>query len=147
MAKERENFGFYFSAHPVQAMWSRYRLRQWRTAPMLRLMEGGCACRWPRASAVDGGHGREGEHRHHTARQAHFVRADFSDQTGQFSAACFEEGLVDQLRSNGLSRFQTCVLLTMSNLIRHTPDEPPRVTVRSARPLSDVKGSKATACN
>ncbi len=33
MAKERENFGFYFAAHPVRAI-SRGRIGQWRAQPM-----------------------------------------------------------------------------------------------------------------
>jgi DNA polymerase-3 subunit alpha len=73
-----------------------------------------------------------------TRKGAEFVRADFSDNSGQFSAACFEESLVENFVKWG--RESTCVLLTVE-LDSPTPDEPPRVTVRGARPLSEVKDS------
>jgi DNA polymerase III subunit alpha len=66
---------------------------------------------------------------------ADFVRADFSDSSGQFSAACFEEGLVEPMLR--WAREGTCVLLTVE-LDAPSPEEPPRVTVRGARPLAEV---------
>ena len=134
MAKERENFGFYFAAHPVE---------QWRavaTANGARtyaaLMETG----------VPGG-GRmqammavmvEGVSKGRTRRGGDFVRADFSDSSGQFSAACFEEALVEPMQA--WAKDGTCLLLTVE-LDAPSPEEPPRVTVRGARPLEEVKGS------
>ncbi|GAA4771918.1 DNA polymerase III subunit alpha [Novosphingobium ginsenosidimutans] len=134
MAKERENFGFYFAAHPVE---------QWRavaTANGARtyaaLMETG----------VPGG-GRmqammavmvESVSKGRTRRGGEFVRADFSDSSGQFSAACFEESLVEPMQA--WAKDGTCLLLTVE-LDAPSPDEPPRVTVRGARPLEEVKGS------
>jgi len=73
-----------------------------------------------------------------TRKGAEFVRADFSDNTGQFSAACFEEGLVDSFVK--WAREGTCILLTVE-LDSPSPEEPPRVTVRGARPLAEVKES------
>lgn len=64
--------------------------------------------------------------------------ADFSDQSGQFSASCFEESLVPQFQE--WARSGECVLLTVE-LDRPSADEPPRVTVRGARALSAVTGS------
>ena len=64
-----------------------------------------------------------------------FVRADFSDSSGQFSAACFEEGLVESFQRWAAEG--TCVLLNVE-LDSPSPDEPPRVTVRGARPLAEV---------
>src|SRR5690606_14133582 len=128
---EREAFGFYFAAHPVSA-W-----REVATANGARtyagLMEGG----------VPGG-GRsqammaalvEGVNIGKTRKGRDFIRADFSDATGQFSAACFEEGLVAPFRQWAADG--TCVLLTVE-LDAPSPDEPPRITVRHARPLSEV---------
>ena len=74
-----------------------------------------------------------------TRRGADFIRADFSDNTGQFSAACFEEGLVESFRSWAADG--TCVLLTVE-LDSPSPDEPPRITVRGARPLDGVVNSQ-----
>ncbi|MCC6925381.1 DNA polymerase III subunit alpha [Novosphingobium sp.] len=136
MAKERENFGFYFAAHPVE---------QWRAVAVANgartyaaLMEGGVA---------GGGRSQammaamiESVNRGKTRRGADFVRADFSDSSGQFSAACFEESLVDPMLQ--WAKDGTCVLLTVE-LDSPSPDEPPRITVRGARPLSEVKVASA----
>src|SRR5690606_2408950 len=90
MAAEREAFGFYFAAHPVSA-W-----REVATANGARSYSG------LMESGVPGG-GRsqammaalvEGVNIGKTRKGRDFIRADFSDATGQFSAACFEEGLV-----------------------------------------------------
>jgi DNA polymerase-3 subunit alpha len=66
-----------------------------------------------------------------------FVLADFSDQSGQFSASCFEEGLVDSFVR--WAKDGTCVLLNVE-LDSPGADEPPRVTVRGAKPMSEVTG-------
>lgn len=135
MAKERENFGFYFSAHPVESH------RDVASANGARsyasVMESG---------APAGGRGRaimaamvEKVNVGTTRRGAQFVRADFSDSSGQFSAACFEDSLVENFRK--WAEEGTCVLLTVE-LDSPSPDEPPRITVRGARPLDAVAGSQ-----
>jgi DNA polymerase-3 subunit alpha len=136
MAKERENFGFYFSAHPVQ------QYREVASANGARtyqsLMEGG---------APAGGRGTavmavlvEGITKARTRKGGTFVRADFSDSSGQFAAACFEEALVPQFER--WAEDGECLLLTVE-LDAPNPDEPPRLTVRSARPLTAVSGATA----
>ena len=136
MAKERENFGFYFSAHPVQ------QYREVASANGARtyqsLMEGGSPA---------GGRGSavmavlvEGMNKARTRKGGAFVRADFSDTSGQFSAACFEEARVPQFERWAESG--ECLLLTVE-LDAPNPDEPPRLTVRSARPLTAVSGATA----
>ncbi|WFL77213.1 DNA polymerase III subunit alpha [Altererythrobacter arenosus] len=134
MAKERENFGFYFSAHPVQQHWPIASANGARTYQSL--MEGG-ASPGGRSSAVMAAM-VEGYSKLRTKRGADYVRADFSDSSGQFSAACFEESLVpafQQWAADG-----TCLLLTVE-LDRPNPGDAPRVTVRGARPLAEVKGA------
>jgi DNA polymerase-3 subunit alpha len=136
MAKERENFGFYFSAHPVQ------QYREVASANGARtyqsLMESGSPA---------GGRGSavmavlvEGMTKARTRKGGTFVRADFSDTSGQFSAACFEEALVPQFERWAADG--ECLLLTVE-LDAPNPDEPPRLTVRSARPLTAVSGATA----
>ncbi len=133
MAKERENFGFYFSAHPVQ------QYREVASAQGARtyqsLMEAG---------APPGGRGTaviaamvEGINKARTRRGGEFVRADFSDSSGQFSAACFEEGLVPQFENWAAEG--ACLLLNVE-LDSPNPGEPPRLTVRGAKPLASVSG-------
>jgi DNA polymerase-3 subunit alpha len=80
----------------------------------------------------------ESVNRGRTRRGADFVRADFSDNSGQFSAACFEETLVEPMLQ--WAKDGTCLLLTVE-LDSPSPDEPPRITVRGARPLSEVKSA------
>ncbi|AKM10451.1 DNA polymerase III subunit alpha [Croceicoccus naphthovorans] len=142
MEKERENFGFYFAAHPVsqwRAVASAQGARSYASL-MTSGAEGG-------ESAGVGGGGRsnavmavlvEGANKRKTRKGNDFVMADFSDQTGQFSASCFEESLVDSFGKWAQSG--ECVLLQVE-LDKPNPDEPPRVTVRGARPLAAVKGS------
>lgn len=133
MAKERENFGFYFAAHPVEQYRAIASANGARTHASLI------------ASGVQNGRQQavmaamvESVNRGKTRKGNDFVRADFSDASGQFSAACFEEGLVDSFLR--WAREGTCVLLTVE-LDSPSPDEPPRITVRGARPLAEVKDS------
>jgi DNA polymerase-3 subunit alpha len=136
MAQERENFGFYFSAHPVQQYRDVASANGARTYQSL--MEAG---------APPGGRGTavmaalvEGITKARTRKGGTFVRADFSDASGQFSAACFEEALVPQFERWGQEG--ECLLLTVE-LDAPNPDEPPRLTVRGARPLAAVSGATA----
>ncbi|OZA93764.1 MAG: DNA polymerase III subunit alpha [Erythrobacter sp. 34-65-8] len=136
MAQERENFGFYFSAHPVQQHWQVASANGARTYQSL--MQGsGAGAAGGRTQAVMAAmieSARKGQ----TRKGKDFIRADFSDHTGQFSAACFEESMVENFTRWAADA--TCVLLTVE-LDAPSPDEPPRITVRGARPLDDVRGS------
>jgi DNA polymerase-3 subunit alpha len=139
MARERENFGFYFAAHPTE---------QWRAVAnangartYAKIMETGV----PQSASGGGGRTQavmaamvESVSKGRTRRGGEFVRADFSDSSGQFSAACFEESLVEPMQR--WAKDGTCLLLTVE-LDSPSPEEPPRVTVRGARPLEEVKGS------
>ena len=134
MARERENFGFFFSAHPVQqyrAIASANGARSYQS-----LIEAG---------APPGGRGSavmavmvEGLTKARTRKGGAFVRADFSDTSGQFSAACFEEALIPAFER--WAEAGECLLLTVE-LDAPNPDEPPRLTVRGARPLREVSGT------
>ena len=130
MAAEREAFGFYFAAHPVEqyrAIASANGARSYAS-----LMESGISGgRQPAIMAAL----VEGVNKGRTRKGSEFVRADFSDSSGQFSAACFEEGLVENFQRWAADG--TCVLLNVE-LDAPSPDEPPRVTVRGARPLAEV---------
>ena len=137
MARERENFGFYFAAHPVaqfQAIASANGAR-----PYGSLMAGGLQN--GRSQAMIAAM-VEGASRGKTRKGKDFVRADFSDSSGQFSAACFEESLVEPLLA--WAKDSTCVLLTVE-LDSPSPEEPPRVTVRGARPLAEVTSATRMA--
>ncbi|MDE2561695.1 MAG: DNA polymerase III subunit alpha [Sphingomonadales bacterium] len=134
MAAEKENFGFYFAAHPVEEYRAVASANGARTYASLM------------ASGSEGGPGagRQGAvmaalvekaQRRQTKKGRDYISADFSDSSGQFSSSCFEEGLVEPFQKWAAEG--TCVLLNVE-LDRPNPDEPPRVTVRSARPLASV---------
>ncbi len=133
MARERENFGFYFSAHPVEqyrAVASANGARNYSSLMASGAPAGG------RAPAVMAAM-VEGVKRGKTRRGKDFVRATFSDSSGQFDAACFEEALVENFVK--WAGEGTCILLNVE-LDSPSPDEPPRITVRGGRPLDEVKG-------
>lgn len=133
MATEREVFGFYFAAHPVQEFREVASSNGARSyaALMDSSVEGG---RQPAVMAAM----VESVNKGRTKRGAEFIRADFSDNSGQFSAACFEETLVDRFVE--WAQEGTCVLLNVE-LDSPNPDDPPRITVRGARPLTEVKST------
>jgi DNA polymerase-3 subunit alpha len=134
MAAERENFGFYFAAHPVEEYRAVASANGARTYASLMGGGGDAAGRTGAVMAAM----VEGVQRRKTKRGKDFVSADFSDSSGQFSASCFEESLVDafvQWAKDG-----TCVLLNVE-LDKPSPDEPPRITVRGGRPLASVNSA------
>jgi len=136
MSKEREAFGFYFAAHPVEefrAVASANGARSHASIVSAGTADSEGAGEL-RQSAVLAAL-VEGVQRRKTKRGKDFVMADFSDQSGQFSASCFEEGLVESFQrwaADGV-----CVLLTVE-LDSPSPEEPPRITVRGAVPLAEV---------
>jgi DNA polymerase-3 subunit alpha len=135
MAAERETFGFYFAAHPVteyRAVASANGARSYGS-----LMSGDGDAAGGRTGAVMAAL-VEGVNRRKTKKGSDFIAADFSDSSGQFSASCFEEALVEPFQQ--WAREGTCVLLTVE-LDRPNPDEPPRITVRGARPLASVSSA------
>ena len=132
MAKERENFGFYFAAHPVEQYRAVASANGARTHASLIASGGSGAGRQPAVMAVL----IENVQRRKTKRGKDFVIADFSDSTGQFSASCFEETLVDPLQ--GWAKEGVCLLLNVE-LDSPSPEEPPRITVRGAQPLAEIK--------
>ncbi|MDR2856394.1 MAG: DNA polymerase III subunit alpha [Novosphingobium sp.] len=133
MARERENFGFYFAAHPVEQYRAIASANGART--YASLMAGGVQA--GRQQAVMAAM-VESVNKGRTRKGAEFIRADFSDNSGQFSAACFEESLVESFAK--WAKEGACVLLTVE-LDSPSPDEPPRVTVRGGRPLAEVRDS------
>ena len=136
MARERENFGFYFSAHPVQQYRDVASANGARTYQSLMEAGGPAGGKGSAVLAVL----VEGITKARTRKGATFVRADFSDSSGQFSAACFEEALVPQFERWAADG--ECLLLTVE-LDSPSADEPPRLTVRGARPLAAVSGATA----
>jgi DNA polymerase III subunit alpha len=130
MSREKEAFGFYFSAHPcsqydaIAASHGAKSYTTWlesgpipegvrRAATMSALIEG---VRWRES--------RKGKR---------FMVADFSDQSGQFSVRCFDEAVGTQLAE--WAKDAACLLLHCEMDMR-PGDEVPSFTVKSAKLLS-----------
>ncbi|MCP1469840.1 DNA polymerase-3 subunit alpha [Sphingobium sp. OAS761] len=134
MAQEKEAFGFYFSAHPVD----RYKhLADARGAKSYGLI---CQSPMPAPNAegraitimaamVEDVRWRE------TKRGARYANATFSDQSGQFQASCFDEDGCKAIED--LARDGDCALLVVE-LDRLPGEETPRVTVRGVEPFRQV---------
>ncbi|WP_428334038.1 DNA polymerase III subunit alpha [Novosphingobium sp.] len=131
MAAERDNFGFYFAAHPVGEYRAIAVANGARSFSSLTAAGGTAAGRTAAVMAAM----VEGVQKRKTKRGKDFVMADFSDASGLFSASCFEESLVDPFVQ--WARDGTCVLLNVE-IDRPNADDQPRVTIRGARPLSQV---------
>jgi len=136
MAQEKEAFGFYFSAHPVD------RYRQFARARGVRNYAELCGSseglrEGERNGAMMAGLIEEIRWRD-TKRGARFISATFSDSSGQFQASCFdEEGckLLARLHEDG-----ECALLTVE-LDKQPGEETPRVTVRGVQSFERLAGS------
>jgi len=131
MTAERDNFGFYFAAHPVEEFRA---VASANGARSFGSLIGGTGEVAGRSTAVMAAL-VENVQKRKTKKGNDFVMADFSDSSGLFSASCFEESLVEPFQQ--WAREGTCVLLNVE-LDRPNPDEAPRVTVRGARPLASV---------
>ncbi len=134
MEQEKDAFGFYFSAHPVD----RYRqIASERGVRTFAELCGGADTlgTGERAGAAMAGLVEELKWRD-TRKGGRFVSAKFSDSSGQFQASCFdEEGckLLAQMHEQG-----ECALLSVE-LDRQPGEETPRVTVRAVTPFSRVQ--------
>ncbi len=125
MAAEKESFGFYFSAHPVD----RYRhlaeahgaKSHSALASMPAPPDGG------RTGAVMAGMVEEARWRT-SARGRRYLMATMSDSSGQFVATVFDDDASAQIEAAAESG--ACALLNVE-LDRRPGEEAPRVTIRS----------------
>lgn len=134
MAQEKDAFGFYFSAHPVD----RYKhLADARGAKSYGMV---CQSSMPvpnaegramtiMAAMVEDVRWRE------TKRGARYANATFSDSSGQFQASCFDEEACKAIEE--LSKDGDCALLVVE-LDRLPGEETPRVTVRGVEPFRAI---------
>ncbi len=134
MAKERENFGFRFAGDPLSEYRAVASAQGARLYDSLMQSEVATGQRLKAVIAVV----VEGANKAKTRKGKDFARIDFDDGFSQFSSACFEEALVGQFLE--WAQNNECVLLTVE-LDAPNPGEPPRLTVRGARPLASVSGS------
>lgn len=133
MAAEKDAFGFYFSAHPIdqyRAQATAHGARTHAQTCVVGEMKAG-----QRKPAVLAGM-VESAQRRKTKRGKDFVMVDISDQSGMFSASCFEENLVDTILD--FARKSACVLIDVE-LDCNDENQPPRVTIRNMRPITEQR--------
>mgnify|MGYP001362495160 CR=1 FL=1 len=124
MTQEKEAFGFYLSAHPVD----RYR----HLADAHHARSFGAICSLPapvdgsRTGAVMAGLVEDVRWRT-SARGRRYAMATLSDASGQFIASCFDDFVSGELEEAG--RTGACALLTVE-LDRKPGEELPRVTLK-----------------
>ncbi|WP_375396299.1 DNA polymerase III subunit alpha [uncultured Sphingomonas sp.] len=138
MEQEKEAFGFYFSAHPVD-----------RHAQLARLHG---AQRFADLGALPlPDNGRQGatmavlveETRWRTsAKGRRYLMATLSDPSGQFVATCFDDAVAGDLEA--ASRDGGCGLVSVE-LDRRAGEETPRVTVRRIQPFTDLANATQMA--
>ncbi len=128
MAAERDAFGFYFSAHPVEAqshLLAAHKTRTFAELSEIRLAEG------ERASATMAALA-EGVRWRVSARGRRYMVASLSDRSGQFEATVFDEEPSAALEA--AAKAGGCGLLTVE-LDRRAGDEAARVTIKRFQPL------------
>jgi len=133
MAQEKEAFGFYFSAHPVDRYQQISRERGVRTYAELCGSADGMGA-GDRTSATMAGLIEDIRWRE-TRKGGRYVAATFSDSSGQFQASCFDEDGCKLLAR--LHEDAECALLSVE-LDRQPGEETPRVTVRGVTAFAQV---------
>jgi DNA polymerase-3 subunit alpha len=128
MAAERDAFGFYFSAHPVDAqrhLLAAHKVRTFAELAEIRIGEGERAGA-TMAALIEGVRWRV------SAKGRRYMIASLSDRSGQFEATVFDEEPSSALEAAAKSG--ACGLLTVE-LDRRAGDDTPRVTIKRFQPL------------
>ncbi|MEA3035918.1 MAG: polymerase subunit alpha [Sphingomonadales bacterium] len=131
MAAEKEAFGFYFSAHPVD----RYRhLTEAHGAKSFAAVSEWTIAEDTRTPAKMAGLVEEARWRT-SARGRRYLMATLSDASGQYVATVFDDEAAARVEE--ASRSGACVLLDVE-LDRRAGEEAPRVTVRSLQLFEQI---------
>ena len=128
MAAERDAFGFYFSAHPVDAqrhLLAAHKVKTFAELADIRMTEGERAGA-TMAALIEGVRWRV------SAKGRRYMIASLSDRSGQFEATVFDEEPSTALEAAAKSG--ACGLLTVE-LDRRAGDDTPRVTIKRFQPL------------
>jgi DNA polymerase-3 subunit alpha len=131
MAAERDSFGFYFSAHPVDA--HRHLLEANKAKTFAQLADIPMPAEG-RAGAVMAGLVEEARWRT-SAKGRRYLMATLSDSSGQFQASIFDDEASAAIEA--AARAGTCGLLTVE-LDKRPGDEIPRVAIKRFQPLEGL---------
>ena len=136
MSAEREAFGFYFSAHPVDAqrhLLAAHKVRSFAELAALPAPSDGGRSQTMMAGLVESTRWRT------SAKGRRYMMATISDPSGQYEATVFDEEPSADLETAAKSG--VCGLMTVE-LDRRPGDEVPRVTVKRFQAL-DVLAKRA----
>ncbi|HWT14090.1 MAG TPA: DNA polymerase III subunit alpha, partial [Allosphingosinicella sp.] len=125
MAQEKESFGFYYSAHPVdnyRHLVIAHGARSFAELAALPAPAEGGRSGATMAALVEEVRWRT------SARGRRYMMATLSDSSGQFEATVFDDGVADQVAA--AAKACACGLLNVE-LDRRPGEETPRVTIRS----------------
>jgi DNA polymerase-3 subunit alpha len=128
MAAERDAYGFYFSAHPVDAqrhLLTAHKVRTFAELAEMRIAEG------ERTSATMAALAESVRWRV-SAKGRRYMVAGLSDRSGQFEATVFDDEPSAALET--AAKAGGCGLLTVE-LDRRAGDDTPRVTIKRFQPL------------
>ena len=131
MAAERDAFGFYFSAHPVDS--HRHLLEANKAKTFAQLADLPMPAEG-RAGAVMAGLVEEARWRV-SQKGRRFLMATLSDSSGQFQASVFDDEASAAVEA--AARAGTCGLLTVE-LDKRPGDELPRVAIKRFQPLEGL---------
>jgi DNA polymerase-3 subunit alpha len=132
MSAEREAFGFYFSAHPVDAQ--RHLLAAHKVRSFAELASLPAPADGGRSAAMMAGMVEEVRWRT-SAKGRRYMMATISDPSGQYVATAFDSEPSAELEA--AARSGACGLMTVE-LERRTGEEAPRVTVKRFQPLEQL---------
>jgi DNA polymerase-3 subunit alpha len=129
MAAERDAFGFYFSAHPVDShrhLLAAHKVRHFGELAELNVPDDGSRAQASMAGLVEDAKWRT------SAKGRRYMMATLSDSTGQFIATAFDDEVCTSLEE--AARSNACGLITVE-LDRRPGDELPRVAIKRFQPL------------
>ncbi|MES1972217.1 MAG: DNA polymerase III subunit alpha [Pseudomonadota bacterium] len=132
MEQEKEAFGFYFSAHPVDRhshLAKMHGARSYAALGELSIPDDGSRSGAMMAALVEDARWRT------SARGKRYLMATLSDPSGQFIATCFDDAVAADLEE--AARNGGCGLVTVE-LDRRPGEETPRVTVKRIQPFESL---------
>ena len=124
MEQEKEAFGFYFSAHPVDRhahIAKMHGARTYTSLTELIIPDDGARIGATMAALVEDARWRT------SARGKRYMMAQLSDATGQFLATCFDDSVAADLEK--AAKEGHCALITVE-LDRRPGEEAPRVSIK-----------------
>jgi DNA polymerase-3 subunit alpha len=132
MEQEKEAFGFYFSAHPVDRhrhLATMHGARAFAALAELAIPDDGTRAGATMAVLVEDAKWRT------SARGKRYMMAQLSDASGQFAATCFDDAVAKDLEE--AARAGGCGLATVE-LDRRPGEDAPRVTIKRIQPFETL---------